>query len=318
MKRYWKFHLALISMAVFLIFSLFSCALRRSDPAIDGNDNPSHATHPALAIISLYKAVDERVNIVNPYLVNLMALDLLRRESHVSQVRDYIIWYMDHLNYPDKYGATGSIYDYRVFYDGREESLESADSLDSYASTFIMLVNRYYQLTGEQAFISSRRQELEDIIYLVLFLQQPGGLTIALPGTTGRYLMDNCEAYGGISAFVELADEFGWDIHSFYLQHKTILGQAIDQHFYDPDRGNYYWLIDGQVKHAANWTKYYPDAFAQLFPILYNITTNPERCYRLWNLFLENHGTLLEQMSIEQQIIYRWTEEIMMTVSSED
>lgn len=301
--------LAVISMILIPCLLSTSCAVRTTDPAID-TQYPVDG-HPAIEILRQYQSVDSRVNIVNPYIVNLMALDLLNDTSFRNLVRAYIGWYLDHLNYPDKYGATGSIYDYRVFADGREESLDSMDSVDSYAATFIMLVYRYYKMSGDRDLILDFRQQLEDIIYLVPYLQQSDGLTVALPGTTGKYLMDNCEAYGGVSDFADLATEFGWDIRTFYLERKNILRLAIANHLYNSGTGYYSWLKDGDIVHPSDWTRFYPDAFAQLFPILYDITNSNSRKIQLWQRFHQNHESIVDSLPVEQKIIYRWTAEEM-------
>jgi hypothetical protein len=299
------------STMLFISLLFVSCASRMADQDI-GNGN-TFTGHPALEILKQYHSEvgNNRVTVVIPYIVNLMALDLLKEQTHLEVVKAYIDWYLDHLNYPDKYGATGSIYDYRVYADGREESLESADSLDSYAATFIMLINRYYDLSEDRQLMESNRKKIEDIIYLIPYLQDHDGLTVALPGTTGKYLMDNCEALGGVSAFVELAGKLGWSLQSFYRERKTVIRDAILAHFYNGNTGNFYWLIDGPVKTPSSWSLFYPDSYAQLFPILYGVVQNQNRKNALWEPFHQDHQDILTGIPVEQRIVYLWTKEVM-------
>lgn len=311
-----------ISIIVLVNFFLFSCTSGLTEQNIK-NEQISPG-HPALEILREYQPVNHSGNTVVPYIVNLMALDILKKvppgyynssgtanQFNIPAVKAYILWYLDHLNYPDKYGATGSIYDYRVFQDGREISLDTYDSIDSYAATFILLINRYYQVTGDRNLVETKRQKLADIIYLIPYVQDHDGLTVAIPGTTGKYLMDNCEALAGISAFIELSRIFNWGLEYFYRERETILRQGIRDHFFDRERGNFFWLIDGRSKSPSQWATFYPDAFAQLFPILYGIVEERIQVENIWALFHDNHGEILGGLPMEQRIVYQWAREVI-------
>lgn len=269
--------------------------------------------HPALEILGKYMPHNPQLNLVIPYHVNLMALDLLRTPStnNLSLVKKYMDWYLSHLNYPDLYGTTGSIYDYEVLADGREVSLASMDSVDSYAATFIMLVEKYSAVANDSLFPEQNRQKLEDIVYLIPYLQQADGLTIALPNTTGKYLMDNCEALAGIDAFVTLGERLGWESRDYYKKLHATLLHAIESLFYNPSLGNYYWLIDGNNIPISSWNIFYPDSYAQLFPILFGIITDKNRKIAIWNQFHQSHQNILEALPVEQRIIYEWTKEVI-------
>ncbi|MCP5051739.1 MAG: hypothetical protein GY940_31525, partial [bacterium] len=229
--------LVIVTVNIFLI----SCAPLREQGNIVTEYPPPPDGHPAIVILAEYRDTNKPDNRVVPYFVSLMALDLLKRSpsDYLGYIKPYLNWYLDHLNYPDKYGLTGSIYDYRIYDDGREEPLEDMDSVDSYAALFIMLVNRYFDLTGDWQFIESNRQKLEDIAYLMPYLQRDDGLTVALPETTVKYLMDNCEVLEGVSAFVALTSKRGWDIQSYYREVQSDLIQAIGNLFYNPQLQNY-------------------------------------------------------------------------------
>lgn len=281
-----------------------------NQPVDNGNTTPTTG-HPVLEIMNIYGVFKTGANYVAPYLVTLYAIDLLRKGEKIPLVKSYIDWYLDHLNYPDKYGFTNSIYDYTIYSDGSEESLDDMDSIDAYSATFIMLVKRYYDLTGDYAFVQSNRTTLEHIIYHVPSLMRDGYLTIAKPDYPVKYLMDNCECYGGIMAFLALAETFGWSSHSYYDQFDAPLRRAIKTHLYDASNSNYYFAIVDGVKKVSNWEPLYPGALAQLFPILYDIELDPSMRQLLWDRFNQYYADAIYEETIEKQIIYQWTKEEM-------
>ncbi len=303
-------------ISAIVVISLFIVSCARRNVQTGGGEEPPVATwqHAAIEILSRYEDTDKNIVLLIPYIANLYALDILRLDPsavNLLLVSDYIQWYLDHLNYPDKFGLTGSMYDYNVNRQYEEESREDMDSVDSYAATFIMLVQRYLELTGDRSLIQANRSKLEDIIYLVPYLQQDDRLTIALPGHKGKYLMDNCESLGGISAFIQLADSMGWtDIADYYRSKEPRLREAIESRFFNTANNNYDWVIDGNVKTPSTWTDFYPDAYAQLFPIFYQTVDDAARVKHIWDTFHLFHGSVLDDIPVEQRVVYEWAKEV--------
>lgn len=281
-------------------------------PKAPGTENRV-PVHPVFEILRNYTPLRSGEITAIPYTLNLMAMDLLKlkKSAKVPQVKRYMEWYLAHLNYPDRYGFTGSIYDYTITADGKETSMGRCDSIDSYAATFIMLVERYLSVTGDRAFIEANRRKLEDIMYLVPALQDSDGLTFPMPAVPFKYLMDNCEAYGGFRAFEHLAQTMHWESHAYYKERREGLYHAIQTLFIDPNNGNYFWSIEKNAKTASSWTVFYPDSYAQLFPILYGQAPNALQRLKLWKTFHTHHQRKIKKIPVEQQIIYRWTKEIM-------
>jgi hypothetical protein len=300
----------LLSIIVIINILFLSCA-RTTTPEVIIPEVPLDG-HPALLIMAKYQQLNDQVNVVIPYIITLYAIDLLKNDPtpNLTLVKAYIDWYLAHLNYPDKYGITGSIYDYRIFADESEESLDSMDSVDSYSATFIMLINQYYEITSNTQFINQNRQFFEDMIFHIPYLMQDDDLTIALPGHEGKYLMDNCESLGGVDAFVQLSQAMGWDSTDYYITIRERLLIALETHLYNPGLNNYDWVIDGTKHSTSSWDNFYPDSYAQLFPILYNITQNISRKQFLWNQFHQVYGSILEDIPIEQRVVYLWTKEV--------
>jgi hypothetical protein len=147
-------------------------------------------SHPVLDILNNHYTV--------PYLVNLTAIDLLPQDP--ERVKRYIEWYLRHLNYPDRYGLTGTIYDYYIT-GTSEVPAYTYDSADSYAATFLFLTFLYTEETGDYQLIRDNLQKLKDIAYVIAYLQDTDGLTKALPHLNLKYLVDNVESVCGLRAF---------------------------------------------------------------------------------------------------------------------
>ncbi|PYY02690.1 MAG: hypothetical protein DMG64_10785 [Acidobacteria bacterium] len=176
---------------------------------------------------------------INPYYSNLAAIGLTHDPAGYGTVQRWMQWYINHLNWPDKWGLYGTTYDYD-YNNGVETSRVYADSTDSYAATFLTLAWTFYQ-TGDAAaqnYVKSIASQLDSIGGVLIQTQQNDGLTWAKPDYQIKYLMDNCEAYRGLR---DLAAIF-----------QNALGDA-------DNAGN---LV------APNMGKWYPDATSQLFPVL--------------------------------------------------
>lgn len=104
---------------------------------------------------------------IMPYYSNLAAIGLVRTGNPVyyPKVKAWMQWYVAHLNYPDKWGLSCTVYDYNV--SGTTETpTNDADSTDSYAATFVSLAWAYWQ-TGDATALDGRRcpaDELESVV----------------------------------------------------------------------------------------------------------------------------------------------------------
>ena len=265
----------------------------------------SYRAHPALKIFGEFQDVEER-NYVIPYSLNWRALYLLDNGKEEA-VKNYLRWYLSHLNYPDKHGLTGTIYDYRIGFNGRERSTGGYDSVDGYAGTFLLLVQKYYQRTKDREFFEENRAKIEDVAYTIVYLQDRDGLIKALPGKKAKYLMDNCEAFGGLNAFLALSQEMGWEAtKGFYEKAAKSLRDSIWKNFYDRGNNNFYWAIDKTVRHKSQWKRFYPDAYAQLFPLCFGLLDGKEAVKdSLWENFNRFHRKRLGRLSVEQQIVFK-------------
>jgi len=266
--------------------------------------------NPALKLMSYYadEIVDKRT--INPYIVNIIAIYEITENRHIDEIKNYILWYFDHLNYPDKAELTGSIYDYEVNKAGKEIPTNDYDSVDGYAGTFLYLLNLYHFKTGDKSLIDNNWEKIKDIAYLIPFLQSEDGLTRALlkGNDNARYLMDNCEAYAGMKAFNELSLRAGYGKDNVYVAAEEEIKKAIFETLYDNDTGNFYWAVDDTGQHTSKWSVFYPDALAQLFPIYFEVLgADQKRKKALWQEFNKRYNPKTKKFPMEQRMIYELT-----------
>lgn len=208
---------------------------------------------------------------INPYYSNLAAMGLIKDPARYVQVQLWMQWYVNHLNWPDRWGLYGTTYDYNIT-NGQEVSSGDADSTDSYAATFLSLAWAYYQ-TGDpsaQAYVRSIGYQLDVIGGVLVQTQQSDGLTWAKPDYQIKYLMDNCEAYRGLRDLASLFQALGDS------SKQTYYNAAADASL-QGIRGmwmNGSWAVykDGIGRlMAPTMATWYPDATSQMFPVLYQV-----------------------------------------------
>lgn len=274
----------------------------------------SAQNHPALALMRLYADEIKYEKVVIPYIVNIIAIYELSSQRHIKEVKNYIVWYFNHLNYPDRYGLTGTIYDYEISNSGEEKSTYHYDSVDGYAGTFLYLLNSYHSRTGDIALINDYWDKIKDIAYLIPYLQKQDGLTISLPQDKDntKYLMDNCEAYAGILAFKTLAQRTGRNQDSFYAVTAENIRKGVLGILYNQESKNFYWAIDDKTRHASDWSILYPDALAQIFPIYCGLLDQDRKKKKmLWQGFNKRYKDKVRGFALEQRITYELTREKM-------
>ncbi len=208
---------------------------------------------------------------INPYYANLAALGLVKDPVRYVQVENWMRWYIGHLNYSDKWGVGGTMYDYNIV-NGQEVSSGDADSTDSYAATFLSLAYAYFA-TGNpaaQSYVRSIASQLDLIAQVLAKTQQSDGLTWAKPDYQIKYLMDNSEVFRGLADAATLFGSMGDTAKQNYY---SSLATKCQSGVWGMWMGNY-WAVykDGIGRLSApNMSTWYPDASAQLFPVLYGV-----------------------------------------------
>jgi hypothetical protein len=210
---------------------------------------------------------------IEPYFANLAATGWLEDRTKIPQVEAWMSWYIAHLNWPDRWGEYGTVYDYSV--NGvTETSLGTFDSADSYAATFLSLAEALWNTgdTGAQSFIKETIGEytLNVVGNVITNLQQRNGLVYAMPTDQVEYLMDNSEDYSGLMDFARLAAQAWGDANaaSWYTAHAHAIRAGIQSVLYIRASGLYRPHAGSNAPDLQTW---YPDSVAQLYPMVQGV-----------------------------------------------
>jgi hypothetical protein len=269
------------------------------------------AEHPAIAIARLYAHEGDDLSGINPYIISILALNEVRHARHLDDVRRFILWYFSRINEQDRYGLSGTMYDYTVE-NGVERSDGRYDSADGYAGLFLHLLHQYVRKTNDLELLRAHWKEIENIARVLVALQDKGGLTRALPDRPQKYLMDDCEAFGGMTGYVALRKRLGKRDSAYYNKARNSLKKAVLAHFYDPKNALFYWALDDAVQSVSEWNRFYPDAFAQLFPVYFGILADkPLIKQSLWINFTGRYEASIDDYPVEQRIIFELTRSTM-------
>jgi len=270
------------------------------------SSRPQAPLHHVLLIVSHFQKISAKSMLVIPEQVNILAIDLLRRQASVPECKNYIQWVLNHTSSGDRWGISGTIYDYRVFRSGEEESLQEYEAADSQAASFILLIREYFRRTGFRMMIEGNQEKIRDIAFLLAHLQDEDGLTRIRPDSDRKLLRNNCLVYAACGAFMELSREFQWNLESFYEEVREGVGDAIMEKLLVPDSGEFIQAVEKGGGARPDWSVADPDAFSQLFPILYLDRLEEERKQSLWKRFYDHHGDGFPR-SDWRRVVVDWT-----------
>jgi len=215
--------------------------------------------------------------VINPYYANIAAIGMTKDPNRMPQVVGWINWYINHLNWPDKWGLYGTTYDYNVN-NGVATSTDNADSTDSYAATFLSLVWNAWQSgdANARSTIANLSYQLDVVGGVIIQTQQSDGLTWAKPDYQIKYLMDNCEAYRGLRDLASLyQNAFGDTTKAAYYNAaaNSMLNGILSMWM----NGSWAVYKDGIGRLAApNLSTWYADASAQVFPVLMGVVNSSD------------------------------------------
>lgn len=257
-------------------------------------------------VIPLYKKNSGDVD-VNPYFSNIVAEALIESKSDGTQriVLNYINWYLDHINSSeeDPYNIEGTIFDYNVTVDKNKQlsiiSKNKYDSIDSYAATFIILLNKYVEITEDDTIIKNRWDDILKV-HQALLSTYYKGLMVNDFKDYNRYLMDNSEVYKAVNSSLLFFKEYKgtkfYDKNRVMIYMYYILRESIEYEIENnmwTNNGYYHIVIfkNNTVPKIFDWNVFYPDATAQIFPIIYSlIEPESERAKAIYNTFNENYN----------------------------
>jgi hypothetical protein len=211
-----------------------------------------------------------------PYFANLAAVALVG--SHADNVRRYLEWYLAGLNGPDRWGLDGTIYDYALERDGGERPTGTYDSADSYAATFLTLLRRYLDVTSDVEFVGANLPAVRRVAAVITALQDKDGLVWAKANRREKYLMDNAENYRGLTDYAAVLARLGLSEEaSLAAGAAERVKGGVEARLWNAERGTYDWAIYtlwlghrrlGEISRPSGWERWYPDAVAQVFPVV--------------------------------------------------
>lgn len=216
-------------------------------------------------------------DLINPYFTNLGLLALAETDQ-MDPVKQHLLWYINQLS------SDGYVNDYRIV-QNIETNTHSADSEDSYHATFFSLLYVYIKKSKDIEWLNTIRDSLLRIYYALVALQRRDGLTWAKRNYKVKYLMDNCEVYQGLadaSAIFAILGEMEIAKQAQDRAHACRMGI---QGLYRPSSKTF--AIYNST--YPNWSKWYPDATSQVFPIVYQLLdSNSLQAGYLYQQLLEN------------------------------
>ena len=221
---------------------------------------------------------------INPYFANIAAQALLKAgPAYNAHVKNYMSWYFAHLNNPDNLGVSGSIYDYY----GDERPKNSYDSSDAYCGTFLSLAREYYRATGDIAFLNANKNKLSLIASCIDATLQPNNLTFAKKNYAIAYLMDNVEVWKGYDDYSALLEAMGeTQASGAYAVKASAVRNAIEKLLWVPARSEYLPYYGSTM----SWAKFYPDAAANMWPVIFGLPEASSRKNALWTKFKNAQG----------------------------
>lgn len=214
-----------------------------------------------------YQGVDSYK--VEPYFANLSVIGMLDHatDANLMVSKKWIEWYFDHLNTPDYNGLNGTMYVYYLDTATRSQYTSSNyyDSTDSYAGTFLTLLEKYIREGGDKKVLTKNKEKVKIIADAMLATMDANGLTLAKPDYAIKYLMDNSEVYEGLRSAAWLARHMLKDetLAQSYEVKQLANFNGIET-LWDNVVNNYK-AYEGAG--TTNWGIFYPDATAQMFPI---------------------------------------------------
>lgn len=264
--------------------------------------------------IPLTESKSTTFNVI-PYFSTIAAISLLKdvnHEEYNEHVKQYMTWHFNHLNTKEEdiYNGQGTIYDYKIIVkDGivvEEKSKGKYDSADSYAALYIILLNQYYEISKDYEYLIENSECVYDIIKVMLNCIDYDGLSIVKHEYKIKYLMDNTEVNYAIKEAIKLLENvYIKNLLSYTDEYKEAISlkeelkkviiknkDSLQSKLWNRKEKRYEIGIDikNKVIKFHGWNKFYPDAVAQLYPIIYEVADLKDKnIVNLYRKFCEKY-----------------------------
>lgn len=159
---------------------------------------------------------------------------------------------------------------------GKKKEQNYLDSTDSYAATFLSLLRMYASLSPENLeYVKSHKAEINRIYgSMMATWNQERHMTGAKPSWDMNYLMDNSEVNKAFTDCIYLVQKGCLD-----ASEEKIIDQRLKQSSYGinqgcyvvPKKGGYTFYFGLPKEKVIDFSKIYPDAMAQVFPVVFKV-----------------------------------------------
>ena len=184
-------------------------------------------------------------------------------------------WYVLRSRDANPWGIAGAITDYTILGSGALQSTNTADSIDSYAATFLTLAATAWEYgdADTRAYVQSIRADVERIASAIDAVTDADGLTWALPTYRFKYVMDASEVYAGLNDLATLRSSVYGDIAGSVAasQRAATLRAAIVATYWSDARGTFAVALDQHGALTLPVAGVWADAMTQLAPILHGV-----------------------------------------------
>lgn len=184
--------------------------------------------------------------------------------------------------------ANGYVTDYRIV-NGTLVSTGSQDSTDAYAGMFLVALDATYHAAPNVTQLRAIANQVRAAVSAVRSTQRSDGLTGAKPSYMVAYLMNQAEAFAGLTAAVRLAYTLGdRPLARDAKDAANLIKAGVDQ-LWNPTTGAYDWAShpDG-VHQPTNWAQLYPDAVSQVWAVRFGVTRS-DHASTVLQRFLATH-----------------------------
>lgn len=221
-----------------------------------------------------------------PYFNCIGLQGLMNDIPSLPNVKKYIQWHLAHINSEDIAGNVGTIYDYNIGVNGEEAIYNEEklyDSIDSYASLFLILLEEYYNKTGDKSIFVENQEEIQKVENALnsMFDYEKNGTNLTLTKTQYKvyYLMDNCESYAGYQSLARIYKNIynNNEKSNLYEERAELVKNEINNKLWNEDNSNEQFHFYDYALGSSSYTgllfdrTYYPYVLGQLYPILYHI-----------------------------------------------
>lgn len=260
-----------------------------------------------------------------PYFSAISGMALLHDidVDYSNQAIRYIEWMLENLNdsTSDYFNIDGTMSNFKVDYLDNINYIETPykyDSVDSYTALMISLIMRTYEKTNDIEFLLKHQKNIIRVLNALLSTRLDNGLSAVSVGNRTQYIMDNVEVNYGlrdgiklVNRLIESSDD-NKDLNLIKVKLDDWLvdqSKAIEELLWNNDKGVYNVALNEnyQIVEFKSWDNFYPDAVAQLFPIIFEvIEPDSTRAKALYAAFNNNYQW--------EDFIYRETGDFYWTV----